>query len=674
MKKVFKIGMCIIIYFLAFTKFIYAEGLTAKIGNNEYTWYNLPEGLTPQQVPSSEHVKEIKNMKSTVYGLFGDVAKGSCSYGIGTTGGFEYCKDQLGTSYGITPSFAEAAEKSMIPRVVATAYSKNGNTFEIPRGTLIYIKSNVAGVNDYGYAIVADTGGAVEKGELDLYMPYAANNTKTNDAEKFNFGLDYRELLKLDKKDSITVYITKYTLTKDKYIYMTTKGTVVDNASSTSSSENAGVNKKVIYNNTKTVTTSGTKPTTPTTNCKDVEATYWSKTTTISGDGALDSQSSIGSMINSSPSKVITEMVEKAIAMAEKGGITYSQESRQLVDTKEKLDTMTATDCSGLVYSLYKSYLGINIGTTTYDIYDKVVAQTDYGDGWTGVIAEYNQDTSVLQPGDVLLRRGTGKPQHVGIYVGNGKVVHHGSGIGPKMVDVPSGGEWRYTYYIRYRKAGSDASSVVTAMQEVYKSYNLTDYDGRTWDKVSMYQANADYAWEKWGTYVSEIAPQFGVDPLWVLSKMSFESGGGKYSGFGSGAAAGPMQIQKSVHLNNSITAKNVVTGKDETIQMTREALSDDKTNIKIGIMMYANQLAACGNNPYLAAQKYNYGNIGFVSTYASRIGKSKDDIMADASDVGWVYESMQYHLSQCSKTGARWGDGYYAYKFALYLQYLQSK
>ena len=76
---------------------------------------------------------------------------------------------------------------------MATAYSKNGKKFEIPRGTLIYIKSNVSGVEDYGYAIVADTGGAVEKGELDLYMPYAANNTKENAAEKFNFGLDYRQ-------------------------------------------------------------------------------------------------------------------------------------------------------------------------------------------------------------------------------------------------------------------------------------------------------------------------------------------------------------------------------------------------------------------------------------------------------------------------------------------------
>lgn len=291
--------------------FCFAES-TAKVGNNEYTWYNLPDGLTPQVPPSSEHVSEIKNMKSTVYGLFGDVAKGSCSYGVASKDGFEYCKDQLGTSYNITPAFDEAAEKGIIPRVVATAYSKNGKKFEIPRGTLIYIKSNVSGVEDYGYAIVADTGGAVEKGELDLYMPYAANNTKENAAEKFNFGLDYRQLLKLDKSNSITVYITKYTLTRDKYIYMAPKGTIVDNASSTTSdnNESSGVNKKVIYNTTKSVVTSGTKPSPMTTNCKDAVELYWSKTTSLSGDGSMDSlsESNVGSTLMPGDADTVTTL------------------------------------------------------------------------------------------------------------------------------------------------------------------------------------------------------------------------------------------------------------------------------------------------------------------------------------------------------------------------------
>ena len=84
--------------------------------------------------------------------------------------------------------------------------------------------------------------------------------------------------------------------------------------------------------------------------------------------------------------------------------------------------------------------------------------------------------------------------------------------------------------------------------------------------------------------------------------------------------------------------------------------------------MLYANKLKSCNGNPYLAAQSYNYGNIGFVSDYAKRVNKDKNSIIADVNDVGWVYESMQYHLKKRS------GDGYYAYKFAFYLDYLKKK
>lgn len=107
---------------------------------------------------------------------------------------------------------------------------------------------------------------------------------------------------------------------------------------------------------------------------------------------------------------------------------------------------------------------------------------------------------------------------------------------------------------------------------------------------------------------------------------------------------------------------------------MTREALSDTETNIRIGIMMYANLLKQTNGNPFIAAQKYNMGNISYVTTYANRVGKSVDQIIASPTDVGWLYDVMQYHNYQCEKNNTRWGDGYYSYKFAMYLDWLQSK
>lgn len=61
-------------------------------------------------------------------------------------------------------------------------------------------------------------------------------------------------------------------------------------ATITSDSEkNSGVNKKIVYSTTKSIITTGDKPSTLTTNCKDAVEQYWSKTTTISGGGNIDS-------------------------------------------------------------------------------------------------------------------------------------------------------------------------------------------------------------------------------------------------------------------------------------------------------------------------------------------------------------------------------------------------
>lgn len=217
-----------------------------------------------------------------------------------------------------------------------------------------------------------------------------------------------------------------------------------------------------------------------------------------------------------------------------------------------------------------------------------------------------------------------------------------------------------------------DATGVFKAMQDAYAQYDLTDNRGYTYETIPVYPSSADYAWEHWKDYVTEVSENYSVDPkfpLFVLSKMCMESGGGQSGGWMEGkAAAGPMQIEKSVHLNHSISAYNVKTGQTDTIVMTKDALSDDKTNIKIGIMMYANHLNSCNGNPYLAAQKYNYGNILFVDDYAERVSKDKNAIIADVEDVGWVYESMKYHNNK------RAGDAFYAYKFAFYLDYLSKK
>lgn len=68
----------------------------------------------------------------------------------------------------------------------------------------------------------------------------------------------------------------------------------------------------------------------------------------------------------------------------------------------------TGVDCSGLVQQIYKR-LGVNVPRVTYD------------QAKNGKRVSVNQ----IRPGDlVFYRPGSRGPEHVGIYVGNGKVVH----------------------------------------------------------------------------------------------------------------------------------------------------------------------------------------------------------------------------------------------------------
>ncbi|MDO5713554.1 MAG: C40 family peptidase [Tissierellia bacterium] len=70
-------------------------------------------------------------------------------------------------------------------------------------------------------------------------------------------------------------------------------------------------------------------------------------------------------------------------------------------------------DCSGLVYAIYKTELGINVPRTSK-------SQSQYG---TQV------DRSQLQPGDLVFFNTTGKGvSHVGIYIGDNNFIHASSG------------------------------------------------------------------------------------------------------------------------------------------------------------------------------------------------------------------------------------------------------
>lgn len=164
-------------------------------------------------------------------------------------------------------------------------------------------------------------------------------------------------------------------------------------------------------------------------------------------------EGSSNSSSSSSSSQVSADMsglVQKALELAEKGGVIYCQNERQLVSTVEELNNVKKWDCSSFVYSMFKACLGIDVDSNTEAI--KAKGDRHYSEnGWTA--ETHSIGDGELQPGDILYRSG-----HVGIYVGDNKQVDHGGPgsscacssdwRGPKHKNVSSS----YTHYIRYKK------------------------------------------------------------------------------------------------------------------------------------------------------------------------------------------------------------------------------
>lgn len=89
-------------------------------------------------------------------------------------------------------------------------------------------------------------------------------------------------------------------------------------------------------------------------------------------------------------------------------------------------------DCSGLTYYLYKTHLGIALPRSSY---------LQPGGG-TKV------DKSELRPGDLVFFNTTGsRISHVGLYIGDGNMIHASSTKGQVRIDTINSG-WYYSRYV----------------------------------------------------------------------------------------------------------------------------------------------------------------------------------------------------------------------------------
>ena len=153
-----------------------------------------------------------------------------------------------------------------------------------------------------------------------------------------------------------------------------------------------------------------------------------------------------------------TELRAKAVDLmtSRKGKNNYTQGGKRTYffgypDNKPGNTSQSGySDCSSAVRAAIKAATGIDIGSnTSAQINNRtkkgIVVHTTDG---------YFPDESKLLPGDCLYFKGNSSHPldvgHVEMYIGNGQVCGHGSGIGPKIRNMKDYCQSRATKYKRY--------------------------------------------------------------------------------------------------------------------------------------------------------------------------------------------------------------------------------
>ena len=150
-----------------------------------------------------------------------------------------------------------------------------------------------------------------------------------------------------------------------------------------------------------------------------------------------------------------------------------------------------------------------------------------------------------------------------------------------------------------------------SALDDTYNETNESSSSENQKFKFSFEDRTESEAYEnvkKYESIFKKYGEMYGIDYHIIMAIAAQESNGDHYNNLYNGPAEGIMQIEKSVHLNNTLTAYNFLNKSEESIVVTKEALDDLETNIKIGTMILQNVLTQQNYNIPLAIQTYNFG------------------------------------------------------------------
>lgn len=101
-------------------------------------------------------------------------------------------------------------------------------------------------------------------------------------------------------------------------------------------------------------------------------------------------------------------------------------------------------DCSGTMWYWYRKLFGLNIGANT-----EAQIKSGLGDEVSLTVTAGVPDESKMQKGDLLYFRGSDNSRtrgvgHVEMYIGNGQIFGHGSGVGGTVKDMKAYCTQRY--------------------------------------------------------------------------------------------------------------------------------------------------------------------------------------------------------------------------------------
>ncbi len=211
-------------------------------------------------------------------------------------------------------------------------------------------------------------------------------------------------------------------------------------------------------------------------------------------------------------------------------------------------------------------------------------------------------------------------------------------------------------------KGNKDDKDIVEGKYVISQDYepeNIYDYveeyeypDKTTEIKIMTSEDTFHYAYEdrtssenidtvnQYDDIFQKYAKMYGLDARLLKAIACQESGGNHYDNLGNGPAEGIMQIEKAVHVGETISAYNFDTKENDYFTITDENLRDIDFNIRVGAMELRNAMESFNYNIPQATQAYNFGVGGMNQTLAicsRNIGRPQEELEKTPTNNSWL-------------------------------------